>query len=151
MGFKQESTFIPKTVTGPLKIQTLKLFFGNDEQVFTNHIKYHDNPVVLQMDKTLKLFIVGFITGLVIALMPLPGEVVGVDDPVKIIKQVFSGGATFWKIVYFTILVVTLPILVVEPLKKRLKIKPLFPLQFIVGNSCAMGIVTLILIVSTLI
>ena len=119
------------------------------KKIFTNHIKYHDNPV-LQMDKTLKLFIVGFFTGLVIVLVPLPGEVVGVDDPVKIIKQVFSGGATIWKIIYFAILVVTLPILVVEPLKKRLKIKSLFPLQFIVGNSCAMGIVTLILIFSTL-
>ncbi len=102
------------------------------------------------MDKTLQFFIIGFVVGLVIALVPLPGEVVGVDDPVKIIKQVFSGGATIWKIVYFAILVVMLPFLVVEPLKKRLKVKLLFPLQFIVGNSCAMGIVTLILTVSAL-
>ncbi len=101
------------------------------------------------MDKSLKIFIIGFIIGLIIALVPTPGEV-DTEKSNLVIKQIFAGGVTIWKTIYFAILVVTLPILVVEPLKKRLKIKSLFPLQFIVGNSCAMGIVTLILIVSTL-
>ena len=97
------------------------------------------------MDKTLQFFLIGFAVGLVIALVPMPQAV----DSDKL--SIISGGLVIWKVVYFTILVVMLPFLVVEPLKKRLKVKQLFPLQFIVGNSCAMGIVTLIFTVSTLI
>jgi len=96
------------------------------------------------MDKTLKFFIVGFVIGLAIALVPMPEAV----DSEKL--SIISGGLVIWKVIYFAILVVVLPFLVLEPLKKRLKVKQLFPLQFIVGNSCAMGIVTLILTVSTL-
>jgi len=97
------------------------------------------------MDKSLKLFIIGFIVGLTVALVPTPGEV-DTEKPNLIIKQIFAGSVTIWKTIYFAILVVVLPFLVVEPLKKRLKVKLLFPLQFIVGNSCAMGVVTLIFI-----
>jgi hypothetical protein len=101
------------------------------------------------MDKSLKLFIIGFIVGLIVALVPTPGDV-DTDNSNLAAKQIFAGGFTIWKSIYFAVLVVMLPFLVVEPLKNRLKVKQLFPLQFIVGNSCAMGIVTLIFTVSTL-
>jgi len=102
------------------------------------------------MDKTLKLFIVGFFVGLIIALVPIPGEVVGIDEPEKIIKQVFSGGATIWKVIYFSIIMLMMPFLAIEPLKKRFKMKQVIPLSFIIGNSTSMTLVTLILTVSTL-
>ena len=102
------------------------------------------------MDKSLKLYIVGFFVGLIIALVPVPGEVVGVDDPDKIIKQIFAGGATIWKVIYFSILVLMMPFLAIEPLKKRLTMKQLMPFPFIIGNSTSMILVTLIFTVSTL-
>jgi len=40
-------------------------------------------------------------------------------------------------------------ILAIEPLKKRIPSTP-FPIAFLIGNSCAGGIVVLILTVSTL-
>jgi len=102
------------------------------------------------MDTSLKLFIVGFIVGLIIALVPVPGEVVGVDEPEKIIKQIFSGGATIWKVIYFSILLLMMPILAIEPLKKRFTMKQLIPFPFIIGNSTSMVLVTLIFTVATL-
>ncbi len=105
--------------------------------------------MLYQMDKTLKFFIVGFIVGLIIALVPLPGEIVGVDDADKIAKQVFAGGVTIWKVIYFSMVVVLLPFVAIEPLKKRMPRTP-FPIAFLIGNSCAGGIVILILTVSTL-
>ncbi len=102
------------------------------------------------MDKSLKLYIVGFIVGLIIALVPFPGEVVGIDEPEKIIKQIFAGGVTIWKVIYFSILVLMMPFLAIEPLKKRFTVKQLIPFSFIIGNSTSMVIVTLILIFSTL-
>jgi len=102
------------------------------------------------MDKSLKLFIIGFIVGLIIALVPLPGAVVGIDEPEQIIKQVFSGGATIWKVIYFSIILLMMPFLAIEPLKKRFKMKQLIPFSFIIGNSTSMVLVTLIFTVSTL-
>ena len=102
------------------------------------------------MDKSLKLYIAGFIVGLIIALVPFPGEVVGIDEPEKIIKQIFAGGATIWKVIYFSILLLMMPFLAIEPLKKRFTVKQLIPFSFIIGNSTSMVIVTLILIFSTL-
>ncbi len=102
------------------------------------------------MDQSLKLYIVGFIVGLIIALVPFPGEVVGIDEPEKIIKQIFAGGVTIWKVIYFSILVLMMPFLAIEPLKKRFTVKQLIPFSFIIGNSTSMVIVTLILIFSTL-
>jgi len=101
------------------------------------------------VDKSLKFFIVGFIVGLVVALVPLPGEVVGVDDPDTIAKQIFSGGVTIWKVIYFSIVVTLLPFVAIEPLKKRMPRTP-FPIAFLIGNSCAGGIAVLVLTVSTL-
>ena len=103
-----------------------------------------------EMDKSLKFFIIGFIVGLIIALVPLPGEVVGVDEPEKIIKQIFAGGATIWKVIYFSILMLMMPFLAIEPLKKRFTMKQLIPFSFIIGNSTSMVLVTLIFTVSTL-
>lgn len=102
------------------------------------------------MDKGLKLFILGFFVGLIVALVPLPGEVVGIDDSNKIMKQVFSGGITVWKVLYFSVLIVILPFLVIEPLRKRLTMKQFLPLTFIVGNSYAGIIVIVVVTVSTL-
>ena len=102
------------------------------------------------MDITLKLFLVGFGVGLIIALAPLPGEIETVADPEKYMKQIFSGGITIWKAVYFTLLLILLPIVAIEPLKKRLTMKQLLPFPFIVGNSTAIGSVTLITLLSTL-
>jgi len=102
------------------------------------------------MEKSLKLYIVGFIVGLIIALVPFPGEVVGIDEPEKIIKQIFAGGVTIWKVIYFSILVLMMPFLAIEPLKKRFTVKQLIPFSFIIGNSTSMVIVTLIFIFSTL-
>jgi len=102
------------------------------------------------MDKSLKLYIVGFIVGLIIALTPFPGEVIGIDEPAKIIKQIFAGGVTIWKVIYFSILLLMMPFVAIEPLKKRFTVKRLIPFSFIIGNSTSMVIVTLIFIFSTL-
>jgi hypothetical protein len=101
------------------------------------------------MDSSLKIFIIGFIVGLIIALAPVPGEVVGIDDTDKIVKQVLAGGITIWKVIYFSIVIVLLPFVAIEPLKKRMPRAP-FPIAFLIGNSCAGGIVVLVLTVSTL-
>jgi hypothetical protein len=101
------------------------------------------------VEPTLKLFIAGFFVGLVIALVPLPGEVVGVDETDKIAKQLFSGGVTIWKVVYFSMVVILLPFVAIEPLKKRIPRTP-FPIAFLIGNSVAGSIVVLVLTVSTL-
>ena len=101
------------------------------------------------MDKSLKWFIPGFFVGLVIALVPVPGEVIGIDDTDKIAKQVLAGGITIWKVIYFSMVVILLPFVAIEPLKKRIPRTP-FPIAFLIGNSVAGSIVVLILTVSTL-
>ena len=100
------------------------------------------------MDKTLKLFIVGFCVGLLIALVPTPGEV-DTEKPNLVPKQIFAGGVNIWKAIYFSFLIIILPFIAIEPLKKRLQLKFL-PLPFLIGNSTSMMIITLILMVSTL-
>ncbi len=102
----------------------------------------------MSVDPTLKLFIVGFIVGLIVALIPTPGEV-DIDNSNLFPKQIFAGGVTLWKAIYFLILIITLPFAAIEPLKKRLHLS-FFPFPFIVGNATSMAIVTLILTVSTL-
>ena len=102
----------------------------------------------LSVDPTLKLFIVGFFVGLIVALIPTPGDV-DTEKSDLVPKQIFAGGVTIWKAIYFLILIITLPLAAVEPLKKRLKLS-FFPFPFIVGNATSMAIVTLILTVSTL-
>lgn len=101
------------------------------------------------MDITLKLFIVGAISGLIIALVPFPGDIQYDNDPEKYFKQVFSAGANVWKTVYFLILLVSMPFMVIEPLKKRFSMKQLLPLPFIAGNSLVFVIITLISIFLT--
>ena len=102
----------------------------------------------MSMDPTLKLFIVGFFVGLLIALVPLPGEI-NMDEPNFVPKQIFAGGVTIWKTVYFSILIIILPFGAIEPLKKRLHLK-FFPFSFIIGNSTSMLMVSLIITISTL-
>ena len=84
----------------------------------------------------------------VVALIPTLGDV-DTDNFNLVPKQIFAGGFIIWKAFYFLILIITLPLAAVEPLKKRLQLT-FFPFSFIVGNATSMAIVTLILTVSTL-
>ncbi len=103
------------------------------------------------MHISLKLFIVGVIVGLIVALAPYPEDVQYVDEPEKYLKEVFAGGAKIWKTVYFLILIIMLPFMAIEPLKKRLSMKQFLPFPFIAGNSVSFGVLTLISTLSTLI
>lgn len=90
----------------------------------------------------------GFFVGIVIGLVPLPGDI-DIDQPNSSSKQILSGGLNIWKVIYFSILMIVFPFAAIEPLKKRLHLE-FFPFPFIIGNATSMGWITLISIVSTL-
>ena len=103
------------------------------------------------MHTTLKLFIVGVIIGLIIGLAPFPGEIQYDDDPEKYFKLVFSGSIKIGQVIFILISILVLPFVAIEPLKKRLSVKELFPLSLIMGSSFALSVLTLISLLSTLI
>jgi len=103
------------------------------------------------MHITLKLFIVGAIIGLIVGLAPFPGEIQYDGDPEKYFKQVFSGTIKIAQIIFIIITILVLPFVAIEPLKKRLSVKELFPLSLLMGTSFSISVLTLISIFSTLI
>ncbi len=97
------------------------------------------------MHSSLKLFIIGMIVGLTIPLIAQSDEVDDlVTDPEKLIKRLARAGANLWTFLFFAMLVVTLPFLAIEPLKKRFTMKRLMPFPFLAGNGMGFGIMNLI-------
>jgi len=83
------------------------------------------------MDKTVKFFIIGFIMGAIISVVPI-------DEKFDTIpKQIFAGGITIWKVIYFSILIITLPFLAMEPLKKHFTPYQYLPFPFMAGHGVA--------------
>ena len=103
------------------------------------------------MDSTLKLFIIGAIIGLIIGLTPFPGEIQYDGDLEKYFKQIFSGTIKIAQIILIIITILVLPFVAIEPLKKRLSVKELFPLSILMGSSFSLSVLTLISISSRLI
>ncbi len=106
---------------------------------------------IRKMDTTLKLFIIGAIIGLIIGLAPFPGEIQYDDDPEKYFKLIFSGTIKIGQIIFILISILVLPFVAIEPLKKRLSVKELFPLSLIMGSSFSISMLTLISLLSRLI
>lgn len=93
------------------------------------------------MDKTVKFFIIGFIIGVIISLVPI-------DEKFDTIpKQILAGGITIWKIIYFSILIITLPFLAIEPLKKHFTPYQYIPFSFMAGHGVAFLSAILIMII----
>ena len=97
------------------------------------------------MDVTLKLFLIGMTVGLIIIFIP-DSEDINENSSNQILRTMFWGGVTIWKIIYFSILLISLPFMAIEPLKKRLTIKQFLPFPFIAGNSVTLLLANLILV-----
>lgn len=106
---------------------------------------------IRKMDATLKLFIIGSIIGLIIGLAPFPGEIQYIDDSEKYFKLIFSGTIKVGQAIFILISILVLPFVAIEPLKKRLSVKELFPLSLIMGSSFSLSVLAMISLLSTLI
>ena len=103
------------------------------------------------MHSSLKLFIIGLLLGLTIPLIAQGEEIDDIlTDPEKLIRRLAKAGANLWIFVFFAMLVITLPFIAIEPLKKRFTMKQLMPFPFMAGNGMGFGLVNLISILLSL-
>ena len=99
----------------------------------------------MTLDKTLIIFILGAIIGVVVALLPPPEEFEDyLGDPTKFAERIASGVADLWLFIFLLIHLITLPVLAIEPLRKHLTNKKFFPYGFMAGSAFCLGIVSFI-------
>jgi hypothetical protein len=99
----------------------------------------------MTLDKTLIIFMLGAVIGVVVALLPNPEEFEDyLDDPTKFAERIVSGVADLWLLIFLIIHLITLPVLAIESLRKHLTNKKIFPYGFMAGSAFGLAIVSLI-------
>ncbi len=97
------------------------------------------------MDDSLKLFLIGLAVGLTVPIILDQSEG---DIEKGFMKSFVTAGAKIWHLVFFIIMVTTIPFLAIEPLKKRFKRKTFLPFPFLAGNGTGflfMGVIGIII------
>ncbi len=95
------------------------------------------------MDESLKLFLIGLAVGITISIILNQSN----GDEEGFMKSFVTAGAKIWHLVFFIIMVTTIPFLAIEPLKKRFKRKTFLPFPFLAGNGTGflfMGVIGMI-------
>ena len=96
------------------------------------------------MDASLKLFLIGLAVGITVSIILNQTN----DDEEGYMKSFVTAGAKIWHLVFFIIMLTTIPFLAIEPLKKRFKRKTFLPFPFLAGNGTGflfMGVIGMIL------
>jgi len=96
------------------------------------------------MDASLKLFLIGLTVGITVSIILNQSN----GDEEGYMKSFVTAGAKIWHLVFFIIMVTTIPFLAIEPLKKRFKRKTFLPFPFLAGNGTGflfMGVIGMIL------
>jgi len=97
------------------------------------------------MDESLKLFLIGLAVGITVSIIL---DQSNGDDEEGFMKSFVTNGAKLWHLVFFLIMITTIPFLAIEPLKKRFKRKTFLPFPFLAGNGTGflfMGVIGIIL------
>ncbi len=96
------------------------------------------------MDASLKLFLIGLAVVITVSIILNQTN----DDEEGYMKSFVTAGAKIWHLVFFIIMLTTIPFLAIEPLKKRFKRKTFLPFPFLAGNGTGflfMGVIGMIL------
>ena len=81
------------------------------------------------MDSSLKLFLIGLALGITTTV------IIGYsEDSTVFMKNFVIGAFKLWHLVFFIIVLTTIPFLAIEPLKKRFTRKTFLPFPFLAGN-----------------
>ena len=84
------------------------------------------------MDKTLKLFLLGFALGITITVVLDQSE-----GTKTFMESFFTGVFSLWQLLFMIMIVTTVPFMAIEPLKKRFTRKNFLPFPFLAGNGTA--------------
>ena len=110
-----------------------------------NHLEINSSHVLVEiMDASLKLFLIGLAVGITISIILNQSN----GNEEGFMKSFVTAGAKIWHLVFFIIMVTTIPFLAIEPLKKRFKRKTFLPFPFLAGNGTGflfMGVIGIIL------
>lgn len=100
---------------------------------------------MMTLDKTLIIFMLGAVIGVVVALLPPPEEFEDyLGDPTKFAERIAYGVADLWLFIFLIIHLITLPVLAIESLRKHLTNKKILPYGFMAGSAFGLAIVSLI-------
>lgn len=88
------------------------------------------------MDSSLKLFLIGLIVGISVLLLGNIDEEL-LNNPRNYFAKFLSASATIWRLVFFAMVVLTLPFIAIGPLRKRFPPKQYLPFPFMAGNGFA--------------
>ena len=90
------------------------------------------------MDSSLKLFLIGIVVGissLILASLNNMEELL--NDPRYYFANFLSMIGISWQLIFLGIIVTTLPVIAISPLKKHFTPKQFFPFPFMAGNGFA--------------
>ena len=99
--------------------------------------------------KTLSLFFIGVLVGVIILELEDVGDFVELqEDPVGYLYNSYSLSSDIGKIGYYALLAILLPFVAIAPLKKRLTEKHLKVYSFLSGITFAFSVATIISILT---
>ena len=87
------------------------------------------------MDPTLKLYLIGLIVGVGTVMLISIQVADMLSSPSAFFKGIASTGAKIWLFGYLLIVVISLPFMAIESLKKRFSMKQFFPFPFMAGTA----------------
>ena len=90
------------------------------------------------MDSSLKVFLIGMVVGMSALFLSGLGDDEGfLKNPQNLFLKILSVSATTWVFVFLIIVITTLPVMAIDPLKKRFTRKQYLPFPFLAGNGFA--------------
>ena len=103
------------------------------------------------MDSSLKLFLIGMAVGTFALFLSSMVDDELLENPENLFVKFLSASATTWLFVFMIIVLTTLPVMAIEPLKKRFTRKRYLPFPFLAGNGFAfLFLQTIIMILQAL-
>ena len=89
------------------------------------------------MDSSLKFFLIGLLVGIAtLFLVNMDYEELW-TNPGNYFSKFLFVSAKLWQLIFFAIIVSSIPFLAIEPLKKRFTRRQYLPFPFLGGNGCA--------------
>jgi hypothetical protein len=89
------------------------------------------------MDSSLKLFLIGLAVGISTLLLGSIDDEALWDSPRNYFAKFLHASATSWYIIFPAMIISTLPIVAIQPLRKRFTPKQYLPFPFMAGNGFA--------------
>ena len=100
------------------------------------------------MDSSVKLFLIGIAVGILTLFLVNLGESEELwNIPGNYFEKFLAVSANVWLFIYMIVIVITIPVIALEPLKKRFSPKRYLPFPFMAGNGVAFLSVQIIAII----